>query len=216
MDGELLRYNKNKKYTFLDCETFNLNLSFDFNRPWQIATINVKGDKIVDKKDIRIDWSKVAPQLKIGADAARITHFDPDVQARLAMSPEEAFDMFWQDLHDTDHIIMHNGLRFDIYLLKGYAEYMGVPWKFIVSKVIDTKSIAQGIKLGIPYSPKQGNFLDYQYRMSNSFVRGIKTSLVTLAKEFGLDFDENKLHDALYDLEINKLVWDKLKYQIEL
>jgi DNA polymerase III epsilon subunit-like protein len=216
MDGDLLRYNKNVTYSFLDCETLNLNLNFAFNRPWQIAVINCKGGEIVQKKDVRIDWSKVAPKLKIGIEAARVTHFDPVHHASLAVSPEEGFTMFWDDLKKTDYIIMHNGLRFDLYLLRGYAEYMGVDWKFIVNKIIDTKSIAQGIKLGIPYSPKQGNFLEYQYRMSNSFVRGIKTSLITLAKEYGIQFEEEKLHDALYDLEINKLVWDKLKYQIEL
>ena len=216
MDGNLLRYNKNVKYSFLDCETFNLNLNFAFNRPWQIAIINTIGDKIVEEKDIRINWSKHAPNLKIGADAARVTRYDPILQNKLAIEPEMAFKAFWQDLHDTDYIIMHNGLRFDLYLLRGYAEFMGKDWKFILNKVIDTKSIAQGIKLGIPYSTKQGNFLEYQYRMSNSFVRGIKTSLVTLAKEFNLDFDENKLHDALYDLRINKMVWDCLKYKIEL
>ena len=37
-----------------------------------------------------------------------------------------------------------------------------------------------------------------------------------LAKENDIEFDENKLHDALYDLEINLKVWNKLKYQIEL
>ena len=216
MDGDLLRYNKTIKYTFLDCETFNLNLSFHFNRPWQIAVINAKGDKIVDKKDVRINWKKFAPHLAIGAEAARITHFNQAIHDQLAQEPDVAFNQFWNDLKKTDYIIMHNGLRFDIYLLKGYAEFMGVPWKFIVNKVIDTKAIAQGIKMGIPYTPKQGDFVDYQYRMSNTFVKGIKTSLVTLAKEYGIEVDEAKLHDALYDLEINKQVWDKMKFQIEL
>lgn len=216
MDGDLLRYNKKIKYAFVDCETFNLNLNFAFNRPWQIAVINVLGDKITSQKDVRLDWSKSAPHLKIGPDAARVTKYNQEVQNELQVQPEVGLPLFWQDLIDADYIVMHNGLRFDIYLLKGYAEFMGIPWKFIVNKTIDTKSIAQGVKLGIPYSPKQGNFLEYQYRMSNSFVRGIKTSLVTLAKEFQLDFDEEKLHDALYDLGVNKMVWDKLKYQIEL
>ena len=216
MDGNLLRYNKDITYTFLDCETFNLNLSFKFNRPWQIALIEAKGDKIVSKKDIHINWKKDAPKLKIGDEAARITHFNQAIHDQLALEPKDAFNAFWDDLHRTDYIIMHNGLRFDLYLLRGYAEYMGVPWKFIVNKIIDTKSIAQGIKMGIPYNPKQGNFIEYQYRMANSFVRGIKTSLITLAKEYGIVVDESKLHDALYDLEINKQVWDKMKYQIEL
>jgi DNA polymerase III epsilon subunit-like protein len=196
-------------------ETFNLNLSFRFNRPWQVSILNFQGNN-TSEKDIRIDWSKVAPNLKIGFEAARITHFNQEEHKRIAIQPKEAFSIFWNDLKNCDYIMGHNILRFDIYLLKGYAEFMGVPWKWILPKIIDTKAIAQGIKMGVPYNSKQGSFIDYQYRYSNAVVKGIKTSLSTLAKEFGIDLDESKLHNATYDLEINKAVWDKLKFQIEL
>jgi DNA polymerase III epsilon subunit-like protein len=215
MDGHLFRYNKEKRYTILDIESFNLNLSFLFNRPWQISLLNIIGDKVVEEKDIRIDWSKVAPNLKIGNEAARITHFDPILQNKLAIQPEEAFNIFWNDLKQTDHLIMHNGLRFDLYLLRGFAEYMNEDWKFLMPKIIDTKSIAQGIKMGVPYSPKQGNFLEYQYRYANAHVRGIKTSLKTLCQEFGIEYRDDLAHDGLYDITRNKLVWDRLKFQIE-
>lgn len=216
MNGELLRYNKQIKYVILDCETFNLNLSFQFNRPWQVALLKLQGDQIIEEKDVHINWANVAPHLKIGDDAARQTHYNHEKEIKLGIEPDEAFVKFWDDLIWADYIIMHNGLRFDIYILKGYAEYMGVPWKFLVNKVIDTNSVAKGIKLNIPYTGKQGTFIDYQYRMSNTIAKGVKTGLKALCNEFGLSYEENLAHDGVYDCYRNREVWDKLKYQIEI
>ena len=216
MDGELLRYNKNVTYAFVDVETFCLNLSFKFNRPWSVAVINVKGNDIIDEKEVKIDWSKVAPNLKIGDEAARITKFNLAEHLKVAVQPKEAFGMFWEDLKRADKIIFHNGLRFDLYLLRGYAEYMKVDWGWITTKCIDTKSIAQGIKMGVPYTSQQGDFTEYLYRYANAFKKGIKTNLGTLAKEYGIELDENRQHEALYDLFLTKQLWDKQKFQIEI
>jgi DNA polymerase III epsilon subunit-like protein len=178
--------------------------------------MKVKGNDVLEEKEIRIDWSKVAPNLKIGEDAARITHFNESEHKKLAIQPDEAFGMFWNDLKDCEFILAQNILRFDIYLIKGYAEYMGVDWKWITAKIIDTKAIAQGIKMGVPYTAQQGDFIEYLYRYANQFKKGIKTSLGTLAKEYGIEVDENKQHGAAYDLFLTKSVWDKQKFQIEI
>lgn len=58
MDGHLLRFDKEKKLTFIDCETYNLCLSFINNRPWQVGLIEVKGDSIIKETDILINWPK--------------------------------------------------------------------------------------------------------------------------------------------------------------
>jgi DNA polymerase III epsilon subunit-like protein len=85
----------------------------------------------------------------------------------------------------------------------------------MMPKIIDTRAIAQGIKTNYKYDGKE-DLLSYQYKMINTRVRGVKTQLKILAKENDIPFDEAKLHDALYDLEVNIEVWNKLKYQIEL
>ena len=117
MDGHLLRYNNDITYAFIDLETFNLCLNFCHNRPWQVGVIEVKGEKIIDAKDIHVKWPD-APHLFIGKEAAMITRFNQAEHDRLAISPKEAFDKFWPILQRADKIVMHNGLKFDLYLLK--------------------------------------------------------------------------------------------------
>lgn len=215
MDGHLLRYRQDVTYAFIDLETFNLNLSFTYNRPWQVGIILVKGEKVVDAKDIRINWPD-APHLSIGKEAAVITKFDPVLHRKLAVLPEQAFPRFWPMLESADYIVMHNGLKFDLYLLKDYARMMDKSWKWMMPKILDTKSIAQGIKMNIPYKPKDGSFLEYQYRMANIIAHGVKTRLALLGKEYGISHDYDRLHDAIVDLELNLKVWNKLKFQVEI
>tara|TARA_B100001939_G_C16893245_1_gene596413 strand:- start:76 stop:255 length:180 start_codon:yes stop_codon:yes gene_type:complete len=51
MDEHLLRFDKEKEYVFIDCETLNLCLNYCHNLPWQIAMIKAKGDDKFDEKD---------------------------------------------------------------------------------------------------------------------------------------------------------------------
>ena len=146
----------------------------------------------------------------------KIFEFNENYFNANCIGPDEAFQKFWPILQWADHIIMHNGLRFDIHLLKGYAEYMGEDWSFILNKTIDTKSVAQGIKMNCPYKPNDDIWLEYQYRMANTFVRGIKTNLTSLGKEYNIEHDYENLHNAIVDLRLNLKVWNRLKFQIEL
>lgn len=221
MEENWLRFNKETKIAFIDVETFNLGLTFQTNRPWQIATLKVMGDNVItnalgmpEEKDVMVKWADC--QFKIGAGAAKITRFNQALYDRLAVEPDDAFYRIWEPLLWADRIIMHNGLRFDIYLLKGYAEYMGEDWSFILPKVIDTKAVAQGIKLNRPFQPHSDDWMEYQYKMSADHTRGIKTNLTSLGKEMGIDHDYDNLHNALVDLHLNLKVWNKLKFQLEL
>lgn len=215
MDGELLRFRKNVKYAFIDLETYNLCLNFKQNRPWQVGVLNVNGETIVSSHDIWVLWPD-APHLKVGKEAAIITRYSSEEHLRKGIDARQAFEEFWPILKEADYIVMHNGLKFDLYLLKGYAEKMGVDWKWIVPKIIDTKAVAQGIKMNIPFNAQKESYFEYQYKMSNSFARGIKTRLEILGKEYGIEHNYELLHNAIVDLELNLKVWNKLKQQIEL
>ena len=215
MDGHLLRFRNDVRYAFIDLETYNLCLNFYQNRPWQIGVLDVLGEKIEQASDIWVLWPD-APHLKVGREAAIITRYSHEEHMRRGILPTEAFEIFWPILQKADYIIMHNGLKFDLFLLKGYAERMGVDWKWIVPKIIDTKAVAQGIKMGIPFNPQKETYFEYQYKMSNAFARGIKTRLEVLGKEYGIEHNYDMLHNAIVDLELNLKVWNKLKHSIEL
>lgn len=212
MKKKLLRFEKDKTIVFIDCETFNLCLNFTHNLPWQISMLKVQGDHIQSSKDFYIKWDT---HLTIGKEAARITRYSEKKMEKLGITPEEAYPTIKDWLDNADYIIGHNILGFDIYLIKGLYEYMGDDYTPLVEKMIDTNCIARGIKSGMDYVPED-DFLEYQYKMVNKRIKGVRTSLTALGKEYELEHDYDKLHNALVDLELNLKLWNKLKWQIDL
>lgn len=174
--------------------------------------LKVQGDHIQSSKDFYIKWDT---HLKIGKEAARITRYSDKKMERLGVAPEEAYPTIKDWLDNADYIIGHHILGFDIYLIKGLYEYMGDDYIPLVEKMIDTNCIARGIKSGMDYAPED-DFLEYQYKMVNKRIKGVRTSLTALGKEYELEHDYDKLHNALVDLELNLKLWNKLKWQIDL
>ena len=129
---KLLRYNKDEEFVFIDCETFNLCLNFAHNLPWQISMIKVKGDEVVAFKDFYIKWDT---HLKIGEEAARITRYSQKKMDQKGVAPENVYPTIKDWLDNADHIVGHNILGFDIYLIKGLYEYMNDDYKPLVKKI---------------------------------------------------------------------------------
>ena len=212
MDEQFLRFDKEKEYVFLDCETLNLCLSSCHNLPWQIGMIKVTADKVVATKNYYIKWDT---HLKISTDAARITKFNPRTLEKKVLKPEEVFPTMEDWLDNCDYIVGHNFLGFDLYLIKDFYRYMGKSYRHLVEKVIDTNCIAKGLKLGNYY--KQGdNFLEYQYKMYNQRKKGMRTNLAALGREYEIEHDDENLHEAIVDLKLNIKVWNKIKWMIDL
>lgn len=210
MMDNLLRYNKDTIYTFIDLETENLCLSTCHNRPWQCGMIRLKGDQILEQSDVCLKWDK---PINISTEAAAITKFNRYKYNKLAIHANDAFEKMFSWLENCDYIIGHNVLNFDLYLIKDYCESNGKNWKQFVSKIIDTNCIAKGIKYEIPYIAGT-DFTEYQYRILNERRKGVKTNLALLGKEYNIEHDYEDLHDALNDLHLNIKIWDKLKFQI--
>ena len=84
-----------------------------------------------------------------------------------------------------------------------------------VDKMIDTNCIARGIKYG-ELPKKDDNLTEYQYRLANSPRKDVKTNLTALGKEFSIEHEYDRLHDAIVDLKLNLKVWNKLKYMIDI
>lgn len=214
MQAELLRFDKSKTLVFIDFETFNLALTFVQNRPWECGMIRVKGDQIIDQKEYLIKWDT---DLKIGAQAALITRYDPIRMKREGIPPEYAFPTIYDWLFKADYIVGHNIFGFDMYLWLEWCKLNKKSWDWVLPKIIDTNIIAKGIKMNQPYKSGQ-SLIEYNFKMAEiRNLRGVKTNLTAMGKELEIQHDyEFGTHNALQDLILNVAVWQKLKWQFEL
>ena len=106
-------------------------------------------------------------------------------------------------------------LGFDMYLISEYYKKMGKSAMHLVDKAIDTYCLAKAYKLGLE-KPSGASLIEYQYTLLNIWRKGLGGSLQAMGKNFEIEHDYSKLHDALVDLELNLKVWNKLKMQLEL
>ena len=83
-----------------------------------------------------------------------------------------------------------------------------------VKRSIDTVCIAKALKNDIQYGGD--DFISWQYKLNNMMDRKSKKKLIDLCKHYEIDFDPNKLHDAMYDIERNYEVFKKMIWEIEI
>ena len=83
-----------------------------------------------------------------------------------------------------------------------------------VNNTIDTVCLAKAIKLNIKKS-NSTDLLSWLYRLLNHREKGLKTNLQQCCKDYDIDFDPSKLHDAMYDIEKNMNVFQKLMWEVE-
>ena len=212
MDDHLLRYDKNKVFVFIDCETFNLCLNSCHNLPWQVSMLKVVFGEVEGQKDFYLKWDT---HLKIGKEAARITKYSPKKMEEKGLPPEECLPTVIDWLDNCDYIVGHNILGFDVYLIKDFYTYMGKDYKHLMPKIIDTNCVARGIKMSLPYD-RTKDFLKYQYKILHTKKKGVRSSLTFLGREMEIEHDYENLHDAIVDLGLNLKIWNKLKWQIEI
>jgi DNA polymerase III epsilon subunit-like protein len=210
MNDNLLRFNNSQKYIVLDTETEGLNLVK--SRPWQVAWIVAEGKQIKSKHSHFIKW----PNLTVSEGAAKVTGFSMEKYERLAEDPMEVFNKLKPYLYNPEYkIIGQNLLGFDVYMINIWRKEMGLKSDYsFIDRIIDTKSIAAAIFKNI--WPDKNNFTSWQYKLLHVKEKGLKTSQLTLLKHYGIPFDQGKLHDALYDIEMNFDIFLKQIYDIEI
>ena len=213
MNEELLRFKKNQKYLIFDYETCNLNLSAAENKPWQLGFVISMGSKILDKHDLYIEWD----ELNISKDAERITNFSRIKYDKLKQDSEKCLNLFEKYLYDKDYMIVgHNVLGFDVYMHNIHRNLLGKTTDYsYINRVIDTNCLARAIKNDISFSRKVP-LISWQYKLLNFRKRGVKTNLKQLCKDYSIEFDDKKLHEALYDVEKTNEVLQKMLWQIEI
>ena len=210
MNEPLLRFDKKQRYIVFDTETEGLNLIT--SRPWQVAWLVVEGDKIVARDDMFIHW----PNLNVSEGAAKVTGFTMKEYNKKCKAPNQVWEEFSKDLYDENNLIVgQNLLGFDVYMVNIWRKLMGKkPDYSFIPRIIDTKSLATAIAKQIPVD--KNDFIGWQYRLLNHKERGLKTSQATLLKKYNIDHDPKRLHDALYDIEMNFKVFRKQLFDLEI
>jgi len=213
MKKELLRFNKKQKFIIFDYETCNLNLSSLDNKPWQLSFIIADANKIYESKDFYLKWK----ELNISKDAAKITGFSRSVYDKKSIDPLEALNEFDKYIYDTNYLCVgHNILGFDVYIHNIHRKLCGLDTDYsYIDRCIDTNCLAKGIAKSIK-KPHAKSSISWQYSLNNFRERGLKTSLQQCAKNYKIDFDPKRLHNALYDININYQVLKKQLWEVEL
>jgi DNA polymerase III alpha subunit (gram-positive type) len=213
MNEHLLRFKKKQKYLIFDFETCNLNLASRKNQPWQLAFLVIEGDKIVESQDYWIKWDN----LQMSEAARRITGWTEKKYLAKAVDPLEPLEHFEKYLYDDSYLkVGHNILGFDVYVHNIYRKLLGQRADYsYIPDCLDTLCLAKAIKKNIKIQ-KNDDRLGWQYKLNNLFERGLRASLTQCCKDYDIDFDPNKLHDALYDIKKNYQVFKKMLWEIEI
>lgn len=204
--NDLLRFNYEQKYLVVDTETDGLNLVN--TKPWQISWITAKGKQIKSKHDHFLKWD----ELNVSAGAARVTGFEYESYSRKAEDPLKILNEFWEVLSDPSYIVIgQNFLGFDVYAINSWRKWCGLKSDFsYVERVIDTRSLAMAIGIGHKQITKGD--IHSQYRFLNYRDKKIKSSQGYLLKQYNIEHDPTKLHNALYDIEMTfKIFWQQIQ-----
>ena len=208
---DLLRFKFDQKYIIFDTETEGLNLVT--SKPWQLAWIEATGKKITKKQNRFLMWD----DLNVSEDAARVTGFDKTDYLSKAEDPSVVFKEFIELINQDDVIIIgQNLLGYDVYILGVIARKLGLTMDYsFVDRIFDTKAIAMALAKDNK-TPDKSDFISWQIKWLNYRERGIKTNQKFLLQNYSIDFDEKKLHDALYDIEKNFEIFQKQLWELEI
>jgi len=212
MKESLLRFAHAQPYILFDFETCSLNLGSLENKPWQLSFLIAQGKKIITKQNYYLNWE----HLPISAEARKITRFNEKKYRKAAVEPLEALQKFEEFIYNPKYkIVGHNILGFDVYIHGILRSLCGKGSDYsYMERCIDTNCLARGIKNQIKLQTGE-DFLGWQYKLLHHRKRGVKTNLKQLLKDYSIEFEEKKLHDALYDIEVNFKVFQKQLWDIE-
>ena len=129
---------------------------------------------------------------------------------------QEVWDKFKSYLLDPQYIVIgQNLLGFDVYMIAELQRLLGeTPDYSYLPRIYDTRALGKAYREELD-RPK-GNLLSWQYKIINDRSLKAKVSQNQLLKFFSIDFEEEKLHDALYDIQMCFKIFLELKKNMNL
>jgi DNA polymerase III epsilon subunit-like protein len=208
---DLLRFKFDQKYVIFDTETEGLNLVS--SKPWQLAWIEATGKKITKKQNRFLKWDN----LNVSEDAAKVTGFDKKDYESKAEDPAVVFKEFMNLISQDDVIVVgQNILGYDLYILGVIARNLNIIMDYsFINNCFDTKAIATALAKGNK-TPDKDDFIGWQIKWLHYRERGLKTNQKFLLQHYEIDFNETKLHDALYDIEKNFEIFQKQLWELDI
>lgn len=200
----------NQKYLVFDTETEGLNLHS--SKTWQLSWIICQGNKVLETHDKFIKHK----ELNIPEVVRKLTGFDWDEYNSKAESLISVWSKFEQYLFDPQYIVVgQNLLGFDVYMVSHLQRMLGQqPDYSYLPRIYDTRALAKAYREEL--DKPRGDLLSWQYKIINDRTLKAKVSQNQLLKFFDIDFEEDKLHDALYDIKMCYKVFLKLKKHMDL
>jgi len=200
----------NQKYIVFDTETEGLNLHS--SKPWQLAWLVCEGNKVKERHDRYIHFN----DLNVPDIVQKLTGFTWDKYNTRKETPKKVWGDFKKYLFNPEYkIIGQNLLGFDVYMIAELQRILGEkPDYSYLTRIYDTRALGKAYREELQ-KPK-GDFLSWQYKIIHDRTLKAKVSQNQLHKFFGIEFEESKLHDALYDIEKCFEVFTALKKHMEL
>jgi hypothetical protein len=213
LDSKLLKYNiSNYKFLCFDVESEGLNLLK--SRPWEIAWTVYHGYNKIESHQHFVKWH----ELNVSIGAAKATGFNPAIIEEKGENPKDVIDLFDNYIYNKEYkLITANGLGFDTYIHNLSRKLLGYKTDYsYLDRMYDILSMGRAYRLGIKPPEEKKDFLAWQYRLLQIFQKGLKCKNAELAREFGFEVDESKLHIGAYDCELTAFSFFNLIKKIDI
>ena len=196
ISGDLLKYNlENKKFVTFDYEG---DLNLFHSTPFQLGFIVWEGKKVIKEYDFYIKW----PDLFISNFVKKYAHYNPDRMANEGVSPNQVFSIFSEYINNPEYYFVGaNVLGFDTMVTYNCLKKLGLSHSYdFLNRTYDVNALFKLYKLGI--KPNNDDLLAQQYAANDLKLKGLKSNVAYVAKEFNIEFDESRMHDALTDVKV--------------
>lgn len=213
LDSDLLKNNiSQNKFVFFDFETESLSLFHA--KPWEIAWDVYNGYTKVESHQYYLNWK----ELEVSKGAADATGFNIDKVRKEGKDPRFVIDLFNKYLYNKEYKICgHNILGYDSYVHNTSMLELGYKTDYsYINRIYDTLPIARAYRLGIKTPDNKEDFLAWQYRLLGIRTKNLKCKNFELAREFGIEVDESKLHGAQFDISLTAPVFFNLIKKIDI